>query len=259
MGSMQLNNKFAVIINNYEVLRWQKNALDELEKLGFTLSLIITPEVEQNARKLTFRQKIYLKFLTVLNKSKLSKVIDVSKIKGNFPELKCEIKRKGRYSEYFQPSDIENIKEYNLLFILKFGMGIIRGEINNSAELGIWSFHHGDPNYYKGGPPIFWEKYYKDRSIGVFLQRINNKLDAGSTLSLKTYSISKKSFTECYDLIYEKSIEQLIEVLKSDEIKPNSNKYDGKIYSFPKTVQVFYFIFFIYIPEMFLSKGNVQK
>ncbi len=256
---MRSNNKFAVIINNYEILRWQKNTLDELEELGFTLSLIITPEIEQNPRKLTFKQKVYLKFLKVINKSKLSQVIDISKMKGNFPELKCKIQRKGKYSEYFQTSDIEIIKDYNLLFILKFGMGIIRGGINNSAEFGVWSFHHGDPNYFKGGPPIFWEKYFRDNSIGVFLQRINDKLDAGNTLSLRTYSISKKSFTECYDLIYDKSIQQLIEVLKSNKIKPISNKYDGKIYSFPKTVQLFYFIIFIYIPEMFLSKGSSQK
>lgn len=256
---MQSNNKFGIIINTYEVPRWQKNALDELEKLGFTLSLIITPEIEQNPRKLTLRQKFYLKFLTIINKSKLSKVIDISNIKGIFPELKCKIQRKGKYSEYFQPSDIKIIKEYNLLFILKFGMGIIRGEINNSAEFGIWSFHHGNPNYYKGGPPIFWEKYFKDNSVGVFLQRINDKLDAGSTLSLKTYPISKKSFTECYDLIYYKSIEQLIEVLRTNEIKPTSYKYDGKIYSFPKISQLFYFILFIYIPEMVLSTRGIQK
>lgn len=260
MGFMRQNNKFAIIINDYKISKWQKQILDDLNKLGFELVLIVKPKKEIESTQLNFRQKAYLKFLAFANKSELSEIIDISDIRAECQELNCNVIRKGKYSQYFLSNDLDIIKGHNLFFILKFGMGIIRGEINNCAELGVWSFHHGNPNYYKGGPPIFWEKFYNEKSIGVFLQRINDKLDAGSTLSLETYPIKNKNITEIYDLIYEASIEQLKELLMlSKEIKPKNRKYNGKIYSFPKISQLLYFILFIHLPQNLLCKRKIHE
>jgi methionyl-tRNA formyltransferase len=41
--------------------------------------------------------------------------------------------------------------------LLRFGFNILSGEILTVARYGVWSYHHGDNDYYRGGPPHFWE------------------------------------------------------------------------------------------------------
>jgi hypothetical protein len=98
------------------------------------------------------------------------------------PQITCTVQKKGKYSEYFSAADIDTIREHNLDFILKFAFGIIRGDILTAARYGVWSFHHDDPERYRGIPPGFWEIYYGDPVSGVILQRLNERLDGGVVL-----------------------------------------------------------------------------
>lgn len=100
----------------------------------------------------------------------------------NIPRLTCPVTRKGKWSEYFSPENIARIQEYQLDFILKFAYGIIRGDIFTAARLGVWSYHHGDEEKYRGGPPGFWEILKGDPVTGALLQRINTTLDGGVVL-----------------------------------------------------------------------------
>jgi len=67
--------------------------------------------------------------------------------------------------------------------ILKFGMGLLR--VPEEAELGvpILSYHHGDPDYYRGRPAGFWETVEGRRVVGQIVQVIGNKLDAGRVVA----------------------------------------------------------------------------
>jgi hypothetical protein len=77
---------------------------------------------------------------------------------------------------------VRTIREHGLDFILRFSFGIIRGEVLSSARFGIWSFHHGDEEKYRGAPPCFWEIYDGDAVTGSMLQRLTDRLDAGVVL-----------------------------------------------------------------------------
>ena len=57
----------------------------------------------------------------------------------------------------FPPGAIAALLSHDLDVILRFGFNILRGEVLTSARYGIWSFHHGDNEFYRGGPPLFWE------------------------------------------------------------------------------------------------------
>jgi hypothetical protein len=87
-----------------------------------------------------------------------------------------------KYSDYFLEEDISKIKAYQPDIILRFGFRILRGEILKASTLGVWSFHHGDNQFYKGGPPAFWEVILKQETTGVILQRLSEKLDDGQIL-----------------------------------------------------------------------------
>jgi len=42
---------------------------------------------------------------------------------------------------------------------------------------GVWSWHHGDEDKYRGGPPAFWEIVNADPVTGALLQRLTERLD----------------------------------------------------------------------------------
>jgi len=98
------------------------------------------------------------------------------------PRLQCAVTRKGRWSEYFLPDDIERIRGYALDFVLRFAYGIVRGDILSVARYGVWSYHHDDEQKYRGGPPAFWEIYHADPITGALLQRLTDRLDGGIPL-----------------------------------------------------------------------------
>ena len=80
------------------------------------------------------------------------------------------------------PEAIDAIRLKELDVILRFGFNILRGDILTCAKYGIWSYHHGDNDYYRGGPPYFWEVYENNSISGVILQVLTEELDAGQVL-----------------------------------------------------------------------------
>jgi hypothetical protein len=119
------------------------------------------------------------------------------------PRLVCHPERRGEWSEHFSDADIAAIRGHKLDFILKHGFNIIRGGILNAAEHGVWSFHHGDEECYRGGPPGFWEIYRNDPVTGVILQRLNERLDGGIVL--------KKCFAPTNTLSYRENLSRILE------------------------------------------------
>ena len=108
--------------------------------------------------------------------------VDLSSLFKDVPRIQCVVTRKGKFSEYFAPDDLVRIRQANLDFMLRFGFNIIRGEILEAARYGVWSFHHGDEQKYRGAPPCFWEIYNGEPETGAILQRLTERLDGGIVL-----------------------------------------------------------------------------
>ena len=75
-------------------------------------------------------------------------------------------------SQRFPDDAIARIREKNLDVLVKFGFGQLRGEILNAARYGVWAYHHGDPNRYRGGPSYFWEIYEDNLLTCTVLERL---------------------------------------------------------------------------------------
>lgn len=82
----------------------------------------------------------------------------------------------------FQVDAIEYIRKKQLDVLIRFGFNILRGEILTAARCGVWSYHHGDNDYYRGGPAYFWEVYEGNPISGAILQVLTEQLDAGKVL-----------------------------------------------------------------------------
>src|SRR5256714_2839290 len=87
-----------------------------------------------------------------------------------------------KFVQRFPPDAIEKIQSKKLDVLLRFGFNILHGEILTSARYGVWSYHHGDNEFYRGGPPHFWELYEKAPLSGVILQVLTEELDGGVVL-----------------------------------------------------------------------------
>lgn len=93
----------------------------------------------------------------------------------------------GRFSQHFPAEAIGWLREREPDVLLRFGFGILRGEVLEAARYGIWSFHHDDERVIRGGPPSFWEVNDEMPTTGVLFQRLADKLDAGVPLARATF------------------------------------------------------------------------
>ena len=133
-------------------------------------------------------------------KLKATKLVNlIEQLKG-IPSRTCKIKRKGPYSQYFQPEDIDVIRSYGLDFILHLDFNILRGDILNAAKYGVWAFHHGDEMKYRGIPTGFWELYFSEKTSAATLQQLSEKLNAGIVLK-KGYLKTQVTYVKNRDLL----------------------------------------------------------
>jgi hypothetical protein len=87
-----------------------------------------------------------------------------------------------KFVHRFPSEALDRIKAKNLDVLIRFGFNILKGEILTAARFGVWSYHHGDNEFYRGGPPLFWELYERSPLSGVLLQVLTEELDAGIVL-----------------------------------------------------------------------------
>ncbi len=139
---------------------------------------------------------------------------------------------------HYKSKDIENIKNLNLDLLIRGGSGILKGEILSVCRLGIISFHHGDNDFYRGGPPGFWEVYNREPSTGFVIQRLNEVLDGGDVIfkgNIPTSFLYKINVCKLYlksSVFLHKTLENLS---KADSNLDLNKKeiYKSKIYKIP--------------------------
>jgi hypothetical protein len=139
----------------------------------------------------------------VLNRAlRSTNPVDLSPTLAGLPVIRCRVERIGKYSQRFYRSDIVKIQDHKLDFVLRFAFNIICGEILTVPRYGIWSFHHGDPDKYRGTPPGFWEIYKGDPLTGVVLQRLTDRLDAGVILHRGYFKTIAYSYPQSLDAAF---------------------------------------------------------
>lgn len=98
-----------------------------------------------------------------------------------------------KFIHRFPPEALEQIRARDLDVILRFGFNILAGEILTAARYGVWSYHHGDNDFYRGGPPHFWELCERAPLSGVILQVLTEELDGGLVLCKSLFTTEQTS------------------------------------------------------------------
>ena len=175
--------------------------------------------------------------------------VDCSSLLKGIDSIEVEPEGK-KFVHRFPAEAIEQIRARQLDVILRFGFNILHGDILKSARYGVWSFHHGDNEFYRGGPPHFWELVERNPLSGVMLQVLTEELDAGLVLcksqfnTQATLSASANRFAPYWGASGQviQKLNQLHqfgwEHLDRKAIPPVSYKGKSKIYRSPTNAQV---------------------
>jgi hypothetical protein len=83
-------------------------------------------------------------------------LIDCSPLLSDIEAIEVEPIGK-KFVQRFPPDALNIIQAKDLDVLIRFGFNILHGDILKSARYGVWSYHHGDNEFYRGGPSHFWD------------------------------------------------------------------------------------------------------
>jgi folate-dependent phosphoribosylglycinamide formyltransferase PurN len=252
--------RFGVLVNQEQLYPWQIAVLEELSKTGLTECVFLIVKQQAPSPKKNLSQKLLQKNLLFeqYKKLKLNPTLYKPKHYGPFDFIeKLEVKpiRSGKNYEEFENKDVEKVKLKNLDFIIRFGFGILKGEILQAAKWGVWSYHHADEQEFRGGPAGYWELVKNKRIQGVILQRLTEKLDAGKIILKRHYSVILDSYAANVTKIHMHSADmpaQAVRMISEGLMDPNTwepVKTHAKVYHYPTNFQ-----FIRFAIKMFFNK-----
>jgi methionyl-tRNA formyltransferase len=189
---------FAVMLNEFSLKHWQNECLQLLEKEGYIPSLIIV-NATNKPFKISFKQRLKYLLYNRIERYLYKKQNQLFNYHPQDIPVVFVYCKAHAYKSIFDEKSVEQIKQYSLDFILRFGFNVLSGEILNCAKHGIWSFHHNQPEKIRGGPPVFWEIIENHDTVGFILQQLTEKLDAGFILARGEVELRKYAPNESYD------------------------------------------------------------
>lgn len=190
---------------------------------------------------------------------------DLSKVVKKSIEVKPLVSKSGfvfRYSE----EDINKIKNIGLDVLIRCGSGILRGGILEASRFGVLSFHHGDNRVNRGGPPGFWEVYFKERKTGFIIQQLTEELDGGNVLvrggfPTQFFYLLNQAFLYTKSNYYMKLLLNNIATAgKMPDILP-AVPYFNPLFIRPVITEQFYYLFNICLTfgKKFINKRILKK
>lgn len=246
--------KFGLLCDSLLLQQWQIDTLRLLVENGIQLKVVVLndndltkPSFFEKWRCYPYRRLLFRVWSRFFFRSKARVIKDVGFL---FPKdvriLNAKTTQKG-VANYFHETTIQQLKEQELDFLLRFGFDIVRGDMLTAAKYGLWSFHHDDEMLFRGTPPGFWEFVYGINKNGVILQRLTEKLDKGFILKKVYFKTIKHSYTAHLDqLLFESSrmpLQVCKHLLAEQQLPEYLSESKAKIYKPPVNLRMIHFWF----------------
>lgn len=206
--------RFVLLCDSLEFHKWQADCLREAvghghaELVGVVIKQVLPARSKRTSKVRARWRKRHLAVWRIFNRVYVNRnckaliAEDLSVFFSAIPRISESPIKVGRYGESFSKTTIKFIKEARPDFILRFGFGILKGDILHAAPFGVWSYHHGDPAAYRGQPPGFWECFSESPVTGSILQVLSEDLDAGTILHRGFFQTTLHSYSKTLDTIY---------------------------------------------------------
>src|SRR5688572_30799677 len=126
--------RFGIMLNREQLYPWQIKVLEEIQKTGLAECVLLIIRKEEAIPKKNLLQKLLQKNLLFeqYKKLKLNSTLYNPKYFSPLDQIeKLEVKpvRSGKNYEQIETTDVEKIQSKNLDFMLRFGFGILKGDI----------------------------------------------------------------------------------------------------------------------------------
>ena len=246
--------KIGILLDDYFVPQWIEETIKSIQNCDYAkVELIILNDGKKNisstSEKKYFLYRLHRKFenLFFTPKDSPESIVNIELLLNDIPIIKV-IPNQTKFSDKFNESDIENVKKYDLDVILRYGFRILRGDVLKSSKFGIWSFHHGNDETNRGGPPGFWEIMNKEPTTGCILQILSDELDGGIILQRSISSTHPFSVNFNRAQLYSKSPNILMRQLKllyfnrENFLKKNTSEfpkfYTNSLFTIPRNSQM---------------------
>ncbi len=215
----------------YEIAYWLKTQEDiefshliiqNIPEENLSISLFVKKFLKHiiDKRLKSIFQKITWDLITSLEKIKLqashkhSNHFSNRDIRSLADQIRVKpILSKNRLVYRYDDNDIKKIRAQKFDILIRFGSGILLGDILDVSRLGVISFHHADNRFNRGGPAGFWEVYNNEAQTGFVIQKLTEELDGGDVIfrgafpTLSYYLLNQAN-------LYYRANQYLIKVLK---------------------------------------------
>ena len=185
--------RVGLLIDSFHVPAWTYRMLERIQHSNYAEIVLIvlneTARVERNPfAKIKDNRHSLLYILYQRLEDRLFKPVpnaletkDVKPLLDNIRVVKVKPEQK-QFSDWIADHDLEEIHKSRIDVFVRLGFRILRGGILQAARYGVWSYHHGDTQVYRGGPPGFWEVMEGHPVTGSTLQILTEDLDNGRVL-----------------------------------------------------------------------------
>lgn len=230
--------KVGVILDCLQIKKWQLEALDNILDIA-AIDIILNCTNTTNPRNY-FKNFIYYVINIMWMKVPYTKNIKFDP--GIIPVRNFSSNYEGSWQ--LIPAEVtQEVGSKNLDFIIRFGMNLILNPDDLNAKYGVVSYHHGDPDYYRGRPPGYYETINNSDCIGIIVQKLSNKIDGGLIYEKKYSKIYKHSYRRTSNNLYKNSITLLKKAINNCLLGQTIvNTANGKLYSLPNNYNAFLFI-----------------
>lgn len=198
--------RYGVIIDRDTLPAWQRAVIDQLAEGGDAVLALLLRGEEVNPPDRAAREdslwRLYNNGLVARRARCVERAGSWRDVAPSVPIMRIRVARRGKWSQYVEEDDLARVVDVRLDFVLRFGLGIIRGALLDAARYGVWSFHHDDERVIRGGPPAFWEVNDGLATSGVVLQRLTDRLDGGVPLARATFRSVLHSYPRNRDRIF---------------------------------------------------------
>lgn len=239
---------------------WQLECVRKIQQLPFVevSVLVVNAQSQPERKRLLTRLRANLASGLILwriyERLVLSRKAQATRVRPFPPEfdgvtrLAVSPVKVGKFRERFDEKSLEALRNFDLDVLLRFGFGILTGEILDLPRYGVWSYHHGDPEFFRGAPPGFWEIEKRSPVTGVVLQRLTEKLDGGVLLHAGWFRTNAASYPKSLDRILLGAshfvARALVDVRRNaDEVLARTPVANcGPVYRYPRTMAVLSFL-----------------
>ena len=232
----------ALLVDNLQIARWQLEALNVAQE---SIDLVLILNCKNTSNKKNYLKNFFYYALNLFTlKNSLTKRVLINLEQTEVVDF--ESIYKGAWQSF--PSEVYDALDIGRVdLVIKFGMSLLRLDEHQKMP-PILSFHHGNPSKYRGRPAGFYEILNREKSIGIIVQSLSNKLDAGEIYAYAETKIVNYSYKKTALNFYSNSAPLLKKaIVNLTNQAPIQTSVDGKNYRLPSNYKVVSFLLLLCI------------